>query len=114
GPRETWPAGTGLELGVGIEKLRAAACATVNAGLVVRVVAAGERALRPALAGNREGLGVELLPPLVFGFFHASDHCSNLPGRCPPFIPVALLRFGSDARFLVFYAAFAAAVPYAA
>lgn len=64
-----WPAGAGVELGLGVEQRFATARAVVNAGGFVVVVFTGEGALRAAHTADVELLVGELLAPGIQRFF---------------------------------------------
>src|SRR5215469_7462108 len=61
---EARPAGTGLELGIGVEQRRITADAAIQTGLVVVPVLAGEGHLGAVMTGDLESVGRKLLAPL--------------------------------------------------
>src|SRR4051812_44236965 len=71
---EARPARAGVELRLGVEQLRAAGGAAVDAVLVVVPVLAGERALGALLAQHLVLLGRELLAPLGVGLLNLGGH----------------------------------------
>src|SRR5690606_21939152 len=71
---ETRPSAVGVELVLGAEQLRAAGPAAVDARGGRRDVLAAPRTFGGALAEDREGLGVEDRPPLLFGSVHRCVH----------------------------------------
>ena len=71
---ETGPAGAGIEFALGIEQLRAAAYAAIDARLLAVIIFAGEGPFSAFLATNCVLLGGELRLPLLVGLDDFKSH----------------------------------------
>lgn len=64
----TWPAASGVKLGIRTKEVEPAACTMVHAVHVVVVVGAGKRPFRTPLSENVILNGGQLPSPFIFGF----------------------------------------------